>query len=55
MASDKQLSKSIFLLSHFVNVEAKTITLLSEQFPQKKSFTQFYRVAKVRQTQDTRK
>jgi hypothetical protein len=55
MAPDKQSLKSIFLLSHFVNVESETITALSEEFPPKKKFTLLYRVAKIRQTQDTRK
>jgi hypothetical protein len=34
MASDKQSSKSIFLLSHFVNVGAETVIALSKDFLQ---------------------
>jgi hypothetical protein len=52
MAPDKQSLKSVFLLSHFVNSEAETITALSEEFRLKKYFTHFDRVAQVHQKQD---
>jgi hypothetical protein len=52
MAPDKQSLKSVFLLSHFVNGEAETITVLSEEFRLKKYFTHFDRVAQVHQKQD---
>jgi hypothetical protein len=52
MAPDKQSLKSVFLLSHFVNGEAETITALSEEFPLKKYFTHFDRGAQVHQKQD---
>jgi hypothetical protein len=52
IASDKQLLKSNFLLSHFVNVEADGMTDLDEDFLHEKIFTQF---ETIRQAQDTQK